>query len=160
MNPHDRIWNLLPLAAAGGLSASEEREMRDHADSCSECGQELLALQELTGEVRRLPTPVPSAGLVENVRRRVHLELAGRADERLNQTVLVFLLFFSWTLTWAGYGVVRLLSGDPLTLWSSLSTTGFGWSLAYFAVTWVCGTAAVVLLGLNYRRSNRQRRMA
>ena len=160
MNPHETIWNLLPLAAAGGLSADQEREMRAHAEGCPECGQELLELQELAGDIRRLPTPLPSAGLVESVRRRVHLELAGRADERLNQTVLVFLLFFSWTLTWVGYGVVRLLSGDPVTLWSSLSMTGLGWSLVYFVVTWVCGTAAVVLLGLNYRRLNRQRRIA
>ncbi len=159
MNEHEDFWDLLPLAAAGGLDLGEERELRAHADGCRRCADELEALQELAGEVRKLPTPRPSAGLVESVRRQVHLELAGRADERLNQVLLVFLLLFSWTVTLAGYMVVRLLSGEPLALWSSLSTTGLRWSVIYFGFAWFGGAAAVVLLGLNYRRSSRLRRM-
>ena len=160
MNEHEDFWDLLPLAAAGGLDQREERELRAHADGCRRCGDELAALQELASKVRNLPTPLAPAGLVERVRRQVHLELAGRADERLNQVLLVFLLLFSWTVTLAGYMVVRLFTGEPLALWSSLSTTGLRWSVIYFGVAWFGGAAAVVLLGLNYRRSSRFGRMA
>ena len=86
--------------------------------------------------------------------------LLNAKHERLNQVLLVFLLLFSWTVTLAGYMVVRLFTGEPLALWRSLSTTGLRWSVIYFGVAWFGGAAAVVLLGLNYRRSSRFGRMA
>ena len=42
-------------------------------------------------------------------------------------------------------------------LWSAQSSTGLQWSLTYFVVAWVAGAAAVVLLGVHYRRPSRQR---
>lgn len=152
---HEDYWEMLSLGAGGGLDAEDERLLRAHVSVCSRCEAELGALQEVAEQLAKLPTPTPSAGVVERVRRRAHVELAGRADERLSDMLLAFVLVFSWTVTSLSYMAVRFFSGAPLAFWSSLSTTGLRWSAIYFGVAWVGGAAAVVLLGLNYRRTRR-----
>lgn len=154
---HEDAWERLELAASGGLSAEEERALSTHLAVCDPCSRELEALQDLASELRRLPTPMPSAAIVEQVRRLVHLELAGEADERLSTLVVVFLLFFSWTVTWLSVAVARALSGGELGLGllGLASGQGLGWSLGYLATAWLGGGVVVVLLALSFRKSRR-----
>ncbi|HSF16106.1 MAG TPA: zf-HC2 domain-containing protein [Vicinamibacteria bacterium] len=155
MSGHEQVVALLELAAAGGLSSAEERLVREHVALCETCRIELEAYQDLARELKNLPTPMPSRGVAERVLRIAHLELASRADERLGTLVLVFLLLFSWTVTWLSLAVVRLVTGDRSQLMDVLSTGRLGWSAAYLAVAWLGGAAVVLLLGLKYRKSRR-----
>jgi hypothetical protein len=110
-------------------------------------------LEVLGLELRRLPTPMPPAALVSRVRRLAHLELAGRADERLNDLVLVVLLLFSWTVSLFAFLALRLLSGDSL-LGSATGPT-LSWSGACFVSAWISGAAVLVLLGVHVRKERR-----
>jgi anti-sigma factor RsiW len=149
------IQNLASLAAAGALDAEEERRVRSHVSACPSCAAELEELSSLTSELRRLATPMAPSGLTERVRRLVHLELASRSDEKLNRIVLVFLLLFSWTVTVVGFVGFRLLTGAGADLFGFLTASDLPLSVAYFGTAWLGGAAALVLVGLQYRRDRR-----
>lgn len=151
MSEHDAFYEELPLAAAGALDASEERELRRHLARCELCPRELDELQRLTSELSARPTPTAPTGAVERVRRLVHLELAGRADERLDRMVFVFLLTFSWTATIAGFVAMRLLTAEGTLFFRLVTQTGIPMNAIYFGVTWLGGAAMLVLLGLRNR---------
>jgi anti-sigma factor RsiW len=143
----------LLLAVSGALDAGDERRLSEHLASCGSCAQEIESLREMTTELSRLPTPMPRAGLVERVRRTVHLDLARRADERLDRLVLAFLLFFSWTVTLLGFAGVRLAMGARDEVFAWTHGAGMTWSVAYFAFAWLAGAAALGLVGLYRHRS-------
>ncbi len=96
-------------------------------------------LEVLSLELRRLPTPMPKAALVSRVRTLGHLEIAERAEARLNRLLLAFLLLFSWTVSLFAFRAVSLLGGPS-------------WSVAYSASAWISGAAVLVLLGLHARK--------
>ena len=110
-------------------------------------------LEVLSLELRRLPTPMPPEALVSRVRRLAHLELAARADDRLNRLVLVFLLLFSWTVSLFALLAVRLLSGESLL--GSATGSMLSWSVAYFVSAWISGAAVLVLLDFHVRKERR-----
>jgi hypothetical protein len=110
-------------------------------------------LDVLGRELRRLPTPMPPEALVSRVRTLAHLELAGRADERMNHLVLAFLLVFSWTLSLFALYAVRLLSGEGLLGIATGAT--LSWSVTYFVSAWISGATVLVLLGLHVGRERR-----
>ena len=108
----------------------------------------------LAVELRRLSTPMPAPELVERVRRLGHLELARRADERLNRLVLSFLLLFSWTLLLAGFLAVRVVAAGTVSILGLAAFQGssLSWSAAYFAAAWISGALLFVILGLHHRK--------
>jgi hypothetical protein len=110
-------------------------------------------LEVLSLELRRLPTPMPPEAVVSRVRRLAHLELAGRADERLNRLVLAFLVLFSWTVSLFAFLGVRLLSGGSLL--GRVTGSTVPWSVAYFVGAWIAGAAVLVLLGFHARKEGR-----
>jgi hypothetical protein len=114
---------------------------------------------ELSAELRRLPTPMPPPALVERVRRLAHLELAGRADEKLNRLVLGFLLVFSWTVALVGFFAVRMVASGTLSVLglAALQGASLSWSAVYFGAAWISGAILFVILGL---QSRKQRRIA
>jgi hypothetical protein len=116
-----------------------------------------VSLEELAAELRRLRTPMPPPALVDRVRRLAHLELAGRADEKLNRLVLMFLLVFSWTVALAGFLAVRVVASGTVSVLSlaALQGSSLSWSVAYFAAAWITGAALFVILGLHYRKQRR-----
>jgi hypothetical protein len=109
-------------------------------------------LDALARHLRRLPMPMPPDALVSRVRRLAHLELAGKADEKLDHLVLVFLLVFSWTVSLLGFVAVRLLSGESVDLLGVAAGSTFSWSLAYFVAAWISGGAILALLGFHVRK--------
>lgn len=110
-------------------------------------------LEVLGLELRRLPTPMPPEALVSRVRRLAHLELAGRADERLSRLVMAFLLVFSWTTSLFAFLAARLLSGESLL--GSVTGSSLSWSVAYFVFAWISGVAFLVVLGFHARKERR-----
>jgi hypothetical protein len=115
-------------------------------------------IARLEGELRRLPTPMPPRALVERVRQLAHLELASRADEKLNRLVISFLLLFSWTLAFAGFLAVRVAAAGTVSILglADLQGSSLSWSAAYFAAAWISGALLFVILGLH----RKQRRIA
>lgn len=104
----------------------------------------------LGAALRQLPTPMPPDALVARVRRLAQLELAERADERLNRLVLGFVLFFVWTVNVFAFAAVRVLSGESLLRLAAGATVS--WSVGYFAFAWVSGAAVLFLIGFHVRR--------
>jgi hypothetical protein len=107
-------------------------------------------MEALAQALRRLPTPLPPDALVSRVRRLGQLELAERADERLNGLVLGFILFFVWTVNLFAFAAVRLLSGQGLLRIATGSP--FSWPVAYFVLAWISGAAVLILAGTHLRR--------
>ena len=93
---------------------------------------------------------MPPDGLVSRVRRLGHLELAGRADERLNRLVLGFVLFFVWTVNVFVFAAVRFLSGESLL--RLVAGSAVSWPVAWFVFAWISGAAVLMLLGIHVRR--------
>lgn len=110
-------------------------------------------LEVLGLALQRLPTPMPPEALVSRVRRLAHLELAGRADERLSRLVMAFLLLFSWTTSLFAFLAARLLSGESLL--GSVTGSSLSWSVAYFVFAWISGVALLVVLGFHARKERR-----
>ena len=59
----------ISLAAAGCLSADEEREVRRHIETCSDCRERFRQLTQLCGALAelRLPADGAEAAIVERV---------------------------------------------------------------------------------------------
>jgi anti-sigma factor RsiW len=143
---------MLALAAAGALEPSEERLVAAHIQSCADCAAELEEWQLLTGGLRRLPTPQPSASLVERARARAEARLAEEAEHRFHRGVMIFLVFFSWALTLMSWPLVRLVSGGLLGLLDPRLNQAWIGFAAFTTFVWLGGGAAAVLLSLHQRR--------
>ena len=155
MKGHDEIRELLALAAAGALEEGEQQMFERHLAECAECAQELEGWNALAGGLRRLPTPRPSAALVERTRALVGRQLAAEAERQWDLSLLVFAMLFAWTLVLAGWPIARLLtSGAAAWLDVSFRQVWLGYA-AYTAVGWVTAGAAAVLLGVRHRATRR-----
>jgi anti-sigma factor RsiW len=155
MSEHNKIRELLTLAAAGALSGSEEERVADHLRSCNACSKEMEAWQAIAGDLRRLPAPQARAGLVERARSLAEARLAEQAEYRWQSRVMAFVVGFSWLLTIASWPVVRLLSGNALSLLDPhLNRSWIGFA-GFTALVWLAGGTAAVLLSLHQRRERR-----
>ena len=153
MNEHDTIRELLALAAAGALDAREEQRLQQHLAACPVCAAEMERWHGLTGALRRLPTPQPSAALVARTHAAAVLELQAEAERSWNRNVLLFLGAFASLLTPLAWLVVRAAFGG-IRGWPDLQTdliclTG------YAALTWMTAGVAVVMLSLRQRAERR-----
>ena len=156
MSEHEGIRELLALAAAGALEASEQQKLERHLAECAECAQELEGWNALAGGLRRLPTPRPSAALVERTRARVAKQLAAESERRWDLSVLVFLVVFAWTLVLAGWPIVRLIGGGVLGWLDTGFRQTWVWLAVYSALGWLAAGVAAVALGLRQRELRRK----
>jgi anti-sigma factor RsiW len=111
MSEHDKIRELLALAAAGALTSAEENQVAEHVRSCIACSNELEAWRPIASELRRLPTPQPSSWLVQATLARAEAELTERAEHDWNRRVMIAVVAFAWLLTIASWPVFRFVSG-------------------------------------------------
>ena len=157
MSEHEEIRELLALAAAGALSAAEEELVARHLRSCEVCSQRMESWQSIARDLRRLPTPQPSAALVQGTRLLAEQKLAEEAEHRWQRSVMVFVVTFAWVLTIVSWPVVRLVTGGLLSLLDpQLNRTWISFA-GFTALVWLAGGTAAVLLSLRQRR---ERRMA
>ena len=156
MSEHDKMRELLALAAAGALTSAEEKQVAEHVRSCIACSNELDAWQPIASELRRLPTPQPSSWLVQATLARAEAKLTEQAEHDWNRRVMIVVVAFAWLLTIASWPVFHLLSGRFANLIEpQFSHTQFSniWiSLAAFtAIGWLAGGVAAMMLAVRQR---------
>lgn len=155
MSEHNEIRELLALAAAGALDPGEEDRLARHVQSCSACSSEMDSWRSIARDLRRLPTPQLSAGVVERTRALAEARFTEEAERRWQRGIMVFVVTFAWILTIVSWPVVRLLSGEVLGLLDArLNQTWISFA-GVTTLVWLAGGAAAVLLSLRQRRERR-----
>ena len=165
MSEHDKIRELLALAAAGALTSAEEKRVAEHVRSCIACWNELGAWQPIASELRRLPTPQPSSWLVQATLARAAAKLADQAEHDWNRRVMIFVLSFAWLLTiasWLAFHFVSARFGSllgPQFSQTQFGLTQFGQTwisfAAFTALGWIAGGVAAVMLAIRQRGERR-----
>lgn len=155
MNEHEKIRELLPLAAAGALDANEEAQVNDHLRRCGDCAARLSTLQEIQTELRRIPTPQAPASLVTRTIALTQNRLIEESDRRGERKVMAAVLVFSWVLVAISWPLAQFLGHG----WMALLGSGFkeGWEnfAVFTGLCWLAGAAAAVLLAARRQRERR-----
>ena len=156
MSEHDKIRQLLALAAADALTSAEQKQVAEHVRSCIACSNELGAWQPIANELRRLPTPQPSPWLVRATLARAEAKLTEQAEHDWNRRVMIFVLSFAWLLTTANWAVFHVMSERFGRLlgpeFSNHAWISFG---AFSALEWLAGSVPAVMLAIRQRDERR-----
>jgi len=155
MSEHDRIRELLPLAAADALTSAEETQVAEHVRSCVSCSNELDAWRPIATELRQLPTPQPSSWLVQATLARAQAKLTEQAERDWNRRVMIVVVAFAWLLTIASWPVFYFFSerlGNLLGPQFSHTWISFA---AFTALEWLAGGVAAVMLAVRQRGERR-----
>ena len=160
MNEHDKIRELLALAAAGALTSAEEKQVAEHVRSCLACSNELEAWRPIANELRRLPTPQPSSWLVQATLARAEAKFTEQAEHDWNQRLMIIVVAFAWLLTIASWAVFHVVSGrfgsllGPLFSQTLFSQKWISFA-AFTALEWLAGGVAAVMLAIRQRGERR-----
>jgi anti-sigma factor RsiW len=155
MTEHEKIRELLSLAAAGALDAGDDQRVAQHLRTCTACSCAHDGWREVARGLRQLPTPLAPAAMVERTRLAVRARLAAEAEGRWDRRMLAFLILFTWTLTLAGWPIYRIAT-QGVVGWLNLDFGRIWFALvSYTALTWVTGGVAAALLALRHRREGR-----
>ena len=160
LTEHDRIRELLALAAAGALTSAEETQIAKHVRTCIACSKELEAWGPIASALRRLPTPQPSSWLVQATLARAESKFAEQAEHEWNRRVMIVVVAFAWLLTLASWPVFQFVSGRFGSLLGPQFTgTQFSHSwtsfAAFTALGWIAGGMAAVMLAVRQRGERR-----
>ncbi len=155
---HERMRELLPLAAAEALDASEQQAFERHVAECPACASEFEEWRALGAGLKRLPTPMAPAAVVERTRLQIEQELAERNEYRSRRWVLALLVMFSWATTLAAWPIIRLMSGGVTQILELGSAPAWMDMIGYATLTWLTAGVAALILGISRRR--RERRLA
>jgi len=162
MSEHDKIRELLALAAADALTSTEEKQVAEHVRSCVSCSNELNAWLPIASELHRLPTPQPSSWLVLATLARAETKLTEQAEHDWNRRVMIVVVAFAWLLTIASWTAFHFVSGrfggllEPQFSHTQFSNTWISFA-AFTALGWLAGGVAAVMLAIRLRG---QRRLA
>jgi len=155
MSEHDKIRELLALAAADALTSTEEKQVAEHVRSCVSCSNELNAWLPIASELHRLPTPQPSSWLVLATLARAETKLTEQAEHDWNRHVMIVLVAFAWLLTVASWPVFHFVRGRFGSLLEpQFSPTWIGFA-AFTALGWLAGGVAAVMLAVRQRGERR-----
>jgi anti-sigma factor RsiW len=151
MKEHNDIRELLSLAAAGALDASEQSRVEEHLRQCETCRAEFAGWLRLTGALQDLPTPSVRPALLEQTRRALERRAAEQQRHRTNHFMLGLLFLFAWTITLLNWPLLRLFEGR-LEQWLNISTgqLTFLW-VSYIVMAWT-GTALAAVMLARHRR--------
>ena len=155
MNEHDKIRELLALAAADALTSAEEKQVAEHVRSCIACSNELEAWRQTASELRRLPTPQPSSWLVQATLARAEAKLTEQAEHDWNHRVLILVVAFAWLTTIASWPIFHFLSGRFGSLLGPQFTGTWINFAAFTALGWLTGGVAAVMLAIRQRGERR-----
>lgn len=155
MSEHDKIRELIVLAAAGTLTTREEKQVVEHVPSCTICSSELEVWQSIASDLCRLPTPQPSSRLIRATLALAEAKLAEQAEHDWNRRVMIFVVAFAWLLIVASWPVSHFVSGH----FGRLLGPQFGHTWIIFAVfaslSWLEGGVAATMLALQQRGERR-----
>lgn len=165
MNEHEKIRELLALAAADALTGAEVKQVAEHVRSCIACSNELEAWRPIASELRRWPTPQPSSWLVQATLARAEAKLTEQAEHDWNRRVMIVVVVFAWLLTIASWPVFHFVSGrfenwlGPQFTHTHFSHTPFSntWIsfAAFTALEWLAAAVAAVMLAIPQRGERR-----
>jgi len=155
MSEHDKIRELLPLAAAGALTTAEEKQIAEHVRWCIACSSELGAWRPIASELRRLPTPQPSSWLLQATLARAEAKLAEQAEQDGSRRLMIFVVALAWLLTIASWPLFHFMSGHLGSLLGPpIGRTWIGFA-AFTALGWIAGGVAAVMLAVRQRGERR-----
>jgi len=132
MSEHERIRELLPLAASGDISPEEMRQVREHISRCDTCAHLSEDFVALGSALRGLPTPLPRAELVTRVRELAELRLGRKRAWSRDAFVLAPLVAAAWIMALATWPLVRTAGVWVFTGWH-VPGGGFGTALAFYS---------------------------
>ena len=155
MSEHNKVRELLALAAAGALTSAEEMQVAEHVRSCSACANELESWRPIASELRRLPTPQPSSWLVQSTLARAEAKLTEQAEHDWNRRVVIAVVAFAWLLTVASWPVFHFVSGHCGSLLAPQFTPTWISFGAFTALSWLAGGVAAVMLAVRLRDERR-----
>jgi len=157
INEHDELRELLSLAAAGVLDASDEQRVTAHVGICPDCAANLNRWQQVGSSLRRIPTPQAPTALVSRTILLAQTRFAEESSRRTERRMMVLMLVFSWAFVAISWPLAQLFAHG----WESLLGFGFeqGWKnfVIFTAFCWLAGAAAAILLAT---RRSRERRLA
>jgi anti-sigma factor RsiW len=149
---HNKIRELLALAAADALDSKESELVMRHVGTCPQCSAEMEQWQHLSRGLRQLPTPQPSSDLVQRTCARAEARIIDEREYAWNRRVMISLVFFAWALTLTSWPIVRLVSGGLLSLLDPrLNQTWLGFA-GFTSLVWLTGGIAAILLARHQRR--------
>ena len=152
VNEHNKIREMLALAAADALEPNDLELVVQHARTCGQCAAEMEQWQHLSRAVRQLPTPQPSPNLVQRTCARAEARMIEEREHAWNRRVMISLVLFAWGLTLTSWPIVRLVSGGFLGLFDSrLNQSWLGFA-AFTSLVWLTGGVAAILLARHQRR--------
>jgi anti-sigma factor RsiW len=155
MNDHNKIRELLTLAAAGALTPEEEKRVAEHLRSCIACSNEFEAWRSIATDLCRLPSPQPSSRLVQDTLAQAQLKLAHRAEHDFNRRVMIFVVAFAWLLMVASWPLFHFASnGFGSLLGPHLGRTWISFA-GFTALAWFAGAVAAVILAVGQRPERR-----
>jgi anti-sigma factor RsiW len=155
MTDHQKIRELLALAAAEALEPNEDRLVSEHMRSCADCAAQLEQWRLLAGGLRRLPTPQPRGLVVERARAMAQIRLAEHVEHKWNRAVMFGLITFAWVLTLMSWPVVRFVSGGFLSMLDPRFKHTWVVFGVFTTLVWIGGAAAAILLSQQQRRERR-----
>jgi anti-sigma factor RsiW len=151
---HNKIREMLALAAADALEPNESELVMQHVRTCQRCSAEMEQWQHLSRAARQLPTPQPSPNLVQRTCARAEARMIEEREHAWNRRVMISLVLFAWALTLTSWPIVRLVSGGFLSLLDPrLNQSWLGFA-GFTSLVWLTGGIAAVLLA-RYQRSER-----
>ena len=160
MSEHDKIRELLALAAADALTSAEEKQVAEHVRSCIACSNELDSWRPIASELLRLPTPQPSSWLVQATLARAEAKVTEQAEHDWNHRLMIIVVAFAWLLTIASWAVFHVVSGrferllGPQFSHTHFSQTWISFA-AFTALEWLAGGVAAVMLAIRQRGERR-----
>ena len=138
MTEHERIRDLLALAAAGVLAPADDTAVRSHAASCHVCAAELLNLEAIAAELDALPPASAPPGLATRTAARAAEFLAARDQARWERFASLGLSVFGWLLGISFWAALKpVLPGLGLLPWLAATTI----------LSWLTAGVAAVILG-------------
>ena len=149
MNDHADIRKLLPQAAAGTISAADERRVSEHLAHCETCRSIHEDFATLGNALRQLPTPQPRAELVTRVRNLAESRLAHQEAKSKETAILAPLVAASWIAALLTWPAAQVACGWVLTGWYAyLQRDGMGNALAVYSILgFLLASAAVIAVG-------------
>jgi anti-sigma factor RsiW len=152
---HERIRELLALAAGDALAADEIRRVEQHTAACAECAQEMEVWRSLAQKLRRLPTPQPRPETVERARAIAEARLRQAAEDRGYLRMMIFLVVFAWVLMLASWPVYRVLAGGMLEWYGPSFIRNWMGFAVWTSLGWLIAGIAAAVLAAQQRRERR-----
>jgi anti-sigma factor RsiW len=149
---HNRIREMLALAAADALEQNELEPVMQHVRTCPECLAETEQWQYLSRSLRQLPTPQPSADLVQRTCARAEARVIDEREHAWNRRVMISLVLFAWALTLTSWPIVRLVSGGLLSMLDPRLNQSWLGFVGFTSLVWLTGGIAAVLLARQQRQ--------